>query len=324
MNMTKGYCECGCGKLTLIAKRNNHSKGIKKGEPARFIHGHNGRKDGKSVNDPAEYQREWAKKKREKIRASLSLEEIQKIEENRQKGRFKKGAVPWIAGKKGLFVAWNKGMTKETDERIMEAAKKVSTSVKKLWENPDYQGGNKKGVKFNLSDEQREQYSEGLSGEGNPMHGMSGEKSPVWMGGVSFLPYPPEFNNKLKHKIKKRDNFTCQLCGIKQYTYQAIHHIDYEKDNCSESNLITLCLSCNVKVNQNRDFWKQYFTEIINKGRNINDLPKIRYRPFGAELKPLLNNGKVLTCKDEDNPRQAKANALLQPQSTERRGTLTG
>jgi len=293
MNTTKGYCECGCGKLTSMATRNNRNKGLKKGEPVRFIHGHSHifKKGGIPWN------------------------------------KGKKGVIPsWNKGKKGVIPSWNKGKTKETDKRIMEASKKVSISVKKLWENPDYQGGNKKGVKFNLSDEQRKQYSERLSGEGNPMYGMSGEKSPVWKDGISFLPYPPEFNNKLRHKIKKRDDFTCQLCGIKQYTYQAIHHIDYEKDNCSESNLITLCLSCNVKVNQNRDFWKQYFTEIINKGRielwtrTQNSVSTTK----GAELKPLLNNGKVLTCKDEDNPRQAKANALLQPQSTERRGTLTG
>ena len=32
----------------------------------------------------------------------------------------------------------------------------------------------------------------------------------------------------------------------------AIHHIDYNKKNNKEENLITLCRSCNVKVNFNR------------------------------------------------------------------------
>ena len=34
-------CECGCGKPAPIAKRNKKSVGWVKGEPIRFIHGHN-------------------------------------------------------------------------------------------------------------------------------------------------------------------------------------------------------------------------------------------------------------------------------------------
>ena len=34
-------CECGCGKPTPIANRNRKSKGQIKGEPLRFINGHN-------------------------------------------------------------------------------------------------------------------------------------------------------------------------------------------------------------------------------------------------------------------------------------------
>jgi len=38
-----------------------------------------------------------------------------------------------------------------------------------------------------------------------------------------------------------------------------IHHIDYDKQNCNENNLITVCNSCNSKVNYNRDYWFVYF-----------------------------------------------------------------
>lgn len=38
-----GYCQCGCGGRTPIAERNRRAIGHVKGEPVRFIPGHNGR-----------------------------------------------------------------------------------------------------------------------------------------------------------------------------------------------------------------------------------------------------------------------------------------
>ena len=47
MEITKeipyGYCECGCGRKTNIAKQNNKRYGWVKGEPKRFLRGHNSR-----------------------------------------------------------------------------------------------------------------------------------------------------------------------------------------------------------------------------------------------------------------------------------------
>jgi hypothetical protein len=36
-------CECGCGELAPLAKSDNRKKGIRKGDPLRFVHGHNSR-----------------------------------------------------------------------------------------------------------------------------------------------------------------------------------------------------------------------------------------------------------------------------------------
>ena len=42
----------------------------------------------------------------------------------------------------------------------------------------------------------------------------------------------------------------------------ATHHIDYNKDNLDESNLILLCKKCHGKTNHNhRDKWIELFTE---------------------------------------------------------------
>ena len=89
---------------------------------------------------------------------------------------------------------------------------------------------------------------------------LGGENASNWRGGKSFEPYTPEFNEALKKQIRKRDKYICQLCGEKNS--KTVHHKDYIKINCKENNLITLCNSCNSKVNYNRQWWIDYFLEI--------------------------------------------------------------
>lgn len=92
--------------------------------------------------------------------------------------------------------------------------------------------------------------------------GVCGVDSHSYVNGGSFEPYPPTFNKNLKERIRARDNYTCQKCGEKwgggkRFT---VHHIDYDKSNCHESNLITLCGRCNLSANNRREYWKDYFT----------------------------------------------------------------
>jgi len=90
-----------------------------------------------------------------------------------------------------------------------------------------------------------------------------GENASSWKGGLSFIIYPKEFNYYLKNKIRKRDNYQCQLCSLTQEEHKklykvalCIHHIDYDKTNNKENNLITLCSKCHQKTNKDRIFWK--------------------------------------------------------------------
>lgn len=97
---------------------------------------------------------------------------------------------------------------------------------------------------------------------------MAGENNPNWLGGVSFEPYAPAFNEKLKKKIRARDNNVCQLCGsskskVRNGNTMIVHHIDYDKSHNNENNLIALCNKCNSKVNFNRDYWVSYFSNLL-------------------------------------------------------------
>ncbi len=92
---------------------------------------------------------------------------------------------------------------------------------------------------------------------------LAGEKHYNWCGGLSRKHYSYKFNKSLKEKIKKRDKYICQECEDKNDL--TIHHIDYNKKNCEESNLITLCRKCNTKANFGREDWMIYFRNKLKK-----------------------------------------------------------
>lgn len=96
------------------------------------------------------------------------------------------------------------------------------------------------------------------------------ENHPNWKGGVSFEAYDFSFDQKMKNYIKTRDMFECQICSKKDVKFH-IHHIDYDKKNSNERNLITLCNSCHSKTNWRRECWKEFFKPIIYKKYNNQD-----------------------------------------------------
>jgi hypothetical protein len=56
----------------------------------------------------------------------------------------------------------------------------------------------------------------------------------------------------------------CCVCN-KPTQKLSVHHIDYDKMNSDEKNLISLCVSCHSKTNINRKHWKIFFDGIINE-----------------------------------------------------------
>lgn len=92
----------------------------------------------------------------------------------------------------------------------------------------------------------------------------SEENNPQWNGGtcIKLKPYYLNKNRILRKNIKKRDNYTCQECGQTEGKIDC-HHIDYNNLNNQQSNLITLCASCHMKTNHDRDFWQKRYTQIM-------------------------------------------------------------
>lgn len=99
---------------------------------------------------------------------------------------------------------------------------------------------------------------------------LRGSNGPGWKGGISSLPYAKEWTRYLKYQIKERDNFQCQNpCCKKKGGKIHIHHVDYDKLNCTPSNLICLCSHCHSRTQHNRDCWQRYLTHrIIQLERN--------------------------------------------------------
>ena len=96
-----------------------------------------------------------------------------------------------------------------------------------------------------------------------------GENAINWKGGHGRDPYCYKFNERLKAKIRTRDDDTCQLCGkpqkeeLEERNHRlTVHHVHYKKSDC-DPDLITLCHRCNLKVNFNRDLWEMHFTYLL-------------------------------------------------------------
>lgn len=91
-----------------------------------------------------------------------------------------------------------------------------------------------------------------------------GEKCIWWKGGISVSPYPVGWRSSLRKSIRQRDGWRCKnpFCQNGSGAMH-VHHIDYNKDNLSECNLITLCLPCHAKTNQNRAFYTFLFQNAL-------------------------------------------------------------
>ncbi len=95
-----------------------------------------------------------------------------------------------------------------------------------------------------------------------------------YINGASKRKYAFGFTHKLKLKIRERDNYTCQNCDMIEEEHLSVygralevHHINYNKEDHQEENLITLCQQCNIRANYNRKYWTEFFSNKLLKIR---------------------------------------------------------
>lgn len=98
---------------------------------------------------------------------------------------------------------------------------------------------------------------------------VSGSGNPNWKGGISKEPYCQDWTKGLKDYVKERDGYKCMnpYCFKKKGNAArlSVHHINYNKKACGPENLITVCLSCNVMANTDRDWHQEWYQTILNK-----------------------------------------------------------
>jgi transcription elongation factor Elf1 len=192
---------------------------------------------------------------------------------------FKKegeGVCP-VCGKETSFHSINKGYCKfcsnkcaNKGKRPSEETKKKLSNAKKGENNPFYGKHHSEKTKKKMSDahigkHHTEETKKKLSDTKKGKHlseetkkkisdSRKGENHPNYKGGISLKEFKDAYGleptewQKLAQEIRKRDNFTCQLCGKKGAT--SVHHIIPRRikvDNSPE-NLITLCRSCHRKI----------------------------------------------------------------------------
>ncbi len=207
----------------------------------------------------------------ESIRVAKSLWSAERYEQYQKAvSASAKRRPAWNKGLEGITVAWNKGkacpqwsgenhwnwgnnMPQESIEKMRQSKIGKKQTPETIQKRVDGRAG------YQHSEETKKQIREtNLRTWEIPevRNQLVGENNPTWKDGISFVPYPVQFNTILKERIRNRDGRKCQACGKTEAENGQrldIHHVDYDKKNLSDGNLISLCFSCHRKsFNRNK------------------------------------------------------------------------
>lgn len=246
-------CGCGCGN-DIIIKPHHKYYGI-----PSYIQGH--------------ISKEQRKNKSEKLKR-LCAEGKHPLLGKHFSEEWKRNLSLSHLGQK----SWLKGLTKETDERVMLISKRMKERVV----------SKETKLKLKIANTGKV-YSEDFCNKikklkidywkNNPQmkikyKEMKGNKCSNWQGGKSFEPYTFDFNKQFKESIKERDHYSCQLCNIGLEDlhllkrYLIIHHINYDKKLSIKENCISLCNKCHAITNHNRTHWTNFFQSLLKERYN--------------------------------------------------------
>jgi hypothetical protein len=259
------YCECGCGQIVSN----------------RFVSGHNLRtKETKSLQLAAtigkpSWNKGLTKETDNRVLATsnklagrtLPIEVRMKMKERKHTEKQNENHSLYMKEKWSDSEYKNKVMqTKKENKSYEKSKEKVSNAIKELWKDLSYrdkmmQARAKKCSYQKTGDKLRNHWKDPKFASK-----YSGKNHYNWQGGISKEPYAQVWSEELKEIIRKRDGYMCQVCFLSESTMQnnfrkklCVHHIDYDKKNCNEENLITLCTSCHTKTGYSREQWQSVF-----------------------------------------------------------------
>ena len=94
-----------------------------------------------------------------------------------------------------------------------------------------------------------------------------------------------------RERIRKRDSFVCQVCGITQTKHGkklAVHHIFYDVSLDDDKCLVSCCHSCHSVTNGNKTYWVKYFVKRLSEkyGYLYEDI--FQNMNVGGELKRIV------------------------------------
>ncbi len=172
---------------------------------------------------------------------------------------------------------WNKGIprTPESIKKEIETKRKNGTLNLKHTEYAKKKIS--KTLKYRYKIGELKAYIRTLEARKRHSERVSGDKSNFWKGGKSFEEYGFGFKPMLKNYIREIDNHKCRICGIEEKHIGkklSVHHIDYNKKNCSVNNLISLCHHCHAKTSVNREKWEP---KLKKKREGYNDKSVFRF-----------------------------------------------
>lgn len=158
--------------------------------------------------------------------------------------KFLKGYIPWnkgsvnLTGRKKGCIAWNKGKRSYKLKLCLICKEQVFPN-------------NQRGYNKTCSDICMKKLM------AIKKIGRTGKNSPHWKGGITTMDKleRTKFKRSMQKIILKRDNYTCQLCGVRGVDLQVDHiqswaeyiELRFNLDNCR-----TLCAKCHYKITFNR------------------------------------------------------------------------
>lgn len=163
-------------------------------------------------------------------------------------------------------------------------------------------------------EEMRQRISKSLMGKNHPRYGKQllaehrkkigdanrGSKCWNWKGGITPFRtaiWRSEEYQDWRNAVFERDNYTCQMCGIRGGLYLHSHHLlpfkDYPEHRFDHDNGITLCRECHYVI-----------SSLHRRGIIFQPLPKIAAYEEKSSMKHSSNSVKPLRKRGNTEPSQ--------------------